>query len=146
MVLVIEDRGNTMRFRFKIQQYQTDAVESVARVFAGQPYSAGISYRRDVGEVHSISDMAVPVQMSMVRAAQRQPEPAVERYSEYHTFVHMETLMLFYKEHDGGKGGTQHTENGLFPRILGPFWYQSCTGYRYNYYICCYRRTRDCAL
>ena len=59
-----------MKFRFKIQQYQTDAVESVARVFTGQPYSSGVSYRRDVGEGHTITDMSVPVQMSMVRAAQ----------------------------------------------------------------------------
>ena len=27
-----------MKFRFKIQQYQNDAVDSVIRVFAGQPY------------------------------------------------------------------------------------------------------------
>lgn len=33
-----------MKFRFKIQQYQTDAVESVVRVFTGQPYSSGVSY------------------------------------------------------------------------------------------------------
>ena len=39
-----------MKFRFKIQQYQTDAVESVVRVFAGQPYSEKVSYRRDVGD------------------------------------------------------------------------------------------------
>ena len=26
-----------MKFKFKIQQYQTDAVEAVAGVFAGQP-------------------------------------------------------------------------------------------------------------
>ena len=58
-----------MRFRFKIQQYQTDAVESVARVFAGQPYSERVSYRRDIGETHSV-DIAGPVQLSMVRAAQ----------------------------------------------------------------------------
>ena len=38
-----------MKFRFKIQQYQTDAVESVARVFSGQPYSDGVSYIRDLG-------------------------------------------------------------------------------------------------
>lgn len=58
-----------MKFRFKIQQYQTDAVESVVRVFAGQPYSMGMSYRRDIGETHTV-DIAGPVQMSMVRAAQ----------------------------------------------------------------------------
>lgn len=58
-----------MRFRFKIQQYQTDAVESVARVFAGQPYSERVGYRRDIGETRSV-DIAGPVQLSMVRAAQ----------------------------------------------------------------------------
>lgn len=38
-----------MRFHFKIQQYQTEAVDSVVRIFDGQPYSSGISYRRDLG-------------------------------------------------------------------------------------------------
>ena len=40
-----------MKFRFKIQQYQTDAVNSVVRVFQGQPKKEGIQYRRDIGEV-----------------------------------------------------------------------------------------------
>lgn len=39
-----------MKFRFKIQQYQTDAVDSVVRVFNGQHYSDGVSYNRDLGE------------------------------------------------------------------------------------------------
>ena len=43
-----------MKFRFKIQQYQTDAVESVVRAFQGQPYSDGVSYRRDLGEVKPV--------------------------------------------------------------------------------------------
>ena len=43
-----------MKFRFKIQQYQTDAVESVVRAFKGQPYSDGVSYRRDLGEVKPV--------------------------------------------------------------------------------------------
>lgn len=43
-----------MKFRFKIQQYQTDAVDSVIRVFKGQPYSDGVSYRRDLGEVKPV--------------------------------------------------------------------------------------------
>ena len=29
-----------MKFSFKIQQYQTDAVEAVVRVFQGQPFNA----------------------------------------------------------------------------------------------------------
>ena len=39
-----------MKFNFKIQQYQTDAVEAVARVFAGQGFHDKIAYRRDVGD------------------------------------------------------------------------------------------------
>jgi type III restriction enzyme len=38
-----------MKFKFKIQPFQTDAVESVVRVFNGQPKQDRVSYRRDVG-------------------------------------------------------------------------------------------------
>jgi len=40
-----------MKFQFKIQQYQTDAVNSVVNIFAGQPYSDRVSYVRDLGIV-----------------------------------------------------------------------------------------------
>ena len=50
-----------MKFSFKIQQYQTDAVDAVARVFQGQPYSAGVSYLRDMGSLS-----AKPQQLSLV--------------------------------------------------------------------------------
>ena len=39
-----------MKFNFKIQQYQTDAVEAVARVFAGQGLHEKVGYRRDIGK------------------------------------------------------------------------------------------------
>lgn len=39
-----------MKFNFKIQQYQTDAVEAVARVFVGQGFNNSISYIRDLGK------------------------------------------------------------------------------------------------
>lgn len=38
-----------MKFKFTIQDYQTEAVNSVVKVFAGQPYQDKISYRRDIG-------------------------------------------------------------------------------------------------
>ncbi|MEN6622560.1 MAG: DEAD/DEAH box helicase family protein [Smithella sp.] len=38
-----------MKFQFKIQSYQTDAVNSVVDVFAGQPYQSGLQYTRDLG-------------------------------------------------------------------------------------------------
>ena len=39
-----------MKFKFKIQQYQTDAVESTVSVFAGQPSKSNKLYRRDLGK------------------------------------------------------------------------------------------------
>ena len=44
-----------MKFKFKIQQYQTDAVDSTVAVFAGQPNVQGFQYRRDVGETRKIT-------------------------------------------------------------------------------------------
>ena len=37
-----------MKFKFTIQPYQTEAVESVTQVFAGQHFASPLSYRRDV--------------------------------------------------------------------------------------------------
>lgn len=43
-----------MKFKFTIQQYQTDAVNSVVNVFKGQPKQGVVSYRRDVGKEYEI--------------------------------------------------------------------------------------------
>ena len=40
-----------MKLKFKKQQYQTNAVDSVADCFAGQPNTTGIKYRIDPGKV-----------------------------------------------------------------------------------------------
>lgn len=40
-----------MKFRFKIQKYQTDAVESIVNVFDGQPKQNNSTYTRDLGIV-----------------------------------------------------------------------------------------------
>ena len=39
-----------MKFNFKIQQYQTDAVDAVVKVFAGQGFHDRIQYIRDLGK------------------------------------------------------------------------------------------------
>ena len=39
-----------MKFNFKIQQYQTEAVDAVVRVFNGQPHYDKVSYIRDLGK------------------------------------------------------------------------------------------------
>ncbi|WP_322627346.1 DEAD/DEAH box helicase family protein [Aedoeadaptatus coxii] len=39
-----------MKFNFRIQDYQTQAVKAVVDCFRGQPYVDGIKYRRDVGD------------------------------------------------------------------------------------------------
>jgi type III restriction enzyme len=38
-----------MKFQFKVQQYQTDAVDAVVDCFSGQPRHDGLSYRIDPG-------------------------------------------------------------------------------------------------
>ena len=40
-----------MKFKFTIQPYQTEAVDSVVGVFSGQPYNDRFTYRRDAGRV-----------------------------------------------------------------------------------------------
>lgn len=39
-----------MKFNFKIQQYQTDAVDAVVQVFNGQRYQSSLTYVRDLGK------------------------------------------------------------------------------------------------
>ena len=41
-----------MKFKFKIQQYQTEAVEQTVNVFAGQPSKTNAQYRRDLGKTN----------------------------------------------------------------------------------------------
>ena len=40
-----------MKFNFKVQQYQTDAVEAVASVFVGQGFHEKTGYLRDLGKI-----------------------------------------------------------------------------------------------
>lgn len=40
-----------MKLQFKVQQYQTDAVDAVVETLAGQPKHDGISYRVDPGRM-----------------------------------------------------------------------------------------------
>ena len=73
-----------MKFKFKIQQYQTDAVEAVAEVFAGQPkrtakYTIDQGTRRDksqdfaqftVGERNAEVELRLDTLLENIRAAQ----------------------------------------------------------------------------
>ncbi|MDE6047630.1 MAG: DEAD/DEAH box helicase family protein, partial [Anaeroplasmataceae bacterium] len=43
-----------MKFKFKIQQYQTDAVDAITKVFKGQPYKSSFDYSIDRGNVEKI--------------------------------------------------------------------------------------------
>lgn len=43
-----------MKFNFKIQSYQTDAVESTINIFNGQGHYKSVGYRRDLGKTQDI--------------------------------------------------------------------------------------------
>lgn len=44
-----------MKLKFKVQPYQTNAVEAVVDCFAGQPFNAGVNFRIDPGSKKQIS-------------------------------------------------------------------------------------------
>lgn len=50
-----------MKFNFKIQDYQTDAVDAVVDCFEGQIYSDGLTYRRDLGDFLDTSGIQASV-------------------------------------------------------------------------------------
>lgn len=60
-----------MKFNFKIQQYQTDAVNAVVQVFAGQGYHDKIRYIRDLGKKRSD-----PVYQTILAGSDEDPELA----------------------------------------------------------------------
>ncbi|KDN11156.1 type III restriction-modification system endonuclease [Gilliamella sp. Imp1-1] len=47
-----------MKFNFKIQQYQTDAVNAVVQVFNGQGYQNSLRYVRDLGNTPTQAEMS----------------------------------------------------------------------------------------
>lgn len=56
-----------MKLQFKVQQYQTEAVDAVVETFAGQPKHDGISYRIDPG-------MARPVTAPLLFETEERPD------------------------------------------------------------------------
>lgn len=52
-----------MKFNFKIQQYQTDAVDAVVKAFQGQGYHDRISYIRDAGKRQANQQMRLNIEM-----------------------------------------------------------------------------------
>ena len=48
-----------MKFKFKIQQYQTEAVKAIADVFEGQPYREHAKYTIDMGVVEQRAQMSL---------------------------------------------------------------------------------------
>ncbi len=45
-----------MKFQFKIQPFQTEAADSIVRVFAGQPNTGMSKYRRDIGSEKRLTE------------------------------------------------------------------------------------------
>jgi len=60
-----------MKLKFKVQPYQTHAVDALADCFAGQPKSSGVSYRIDPG-----AKPAAPVAPRQAPLAGLEPAPA----------------------------------------------------------------------
>lgn len=68
-----------MKLNFKIQQYQTDAVDSVVRVFKGQPYADPVNHRRDSGKANSLNSY---VQMSFDDVLEQEQTAFADDYDD----------------------------------------------------------------
>ena len=85
-----------MKFQFKIQAFQTEAAESVVRVFAGQRHVGVSKYRRDIGSEKKLSEEErlgrreqMPILYSALSDAEKQ---AIEE--EYETAYRNESVQL----------------------------------------------------
>ena len=52
-----------MKLKFKIQQYQTDAVQSVVDVFKGQPNQANLTYKMDKGKLYVVDSKSQHIKL-----------------------------------------------------------------------------------
>lgn len=59
--------NDEMKFNFTIQSYQSDAVDSVIRVFKGQPFSDPVSYIRDLGKTEMVAQEQLTLSQSLYR-------------------------------------------------------------------------------
>ena len=89
-----------MKFQFTIQAFQTEAAESVVRVFAGQPHVGTSKYRRDIGSEKKLSDVErlerrgyFPIMYSALSDEEKQ---AIEE--EYETAYRNENVQLSREE------------------------------------------------
>ena len=89
-----------MKFRFKIQPFQTEAAESVVRAFTGQP-NVGLSpYRRDIGSEKNLTEserLERQGSMPLLHSALSEEEKQVIE-SEYETAYRNEPLQLSPEE------------------------------------------------
>lgn len=65
-----------MKLQFKVQQYQTDAVDAVVDCFAGQPRGEGVSYRIDPGRPADSAQPALEFSESGLRNSEILLSPA----------------------------------------------------------------------
>src|ERR1700680_2244809 len=69
-----------MKFKFKQQPFQTEAVSAIVDCFAGQPFDSGVTYRIDPGKVNP----ATPTGQMLIAEAQRaQTEQAGLKNNEF---------------------------------------------------------------
>jgi len=79
-----------LKFQFKIQQYQTDAVNSVVNIYSGQPFTERISYVRDLGIVKKARN----TQASFFTASEPPENEAAIGFENASLSLNLEQLLL----------------------------------------------------
>ncbi len=82
-----------MKFNFKIQPYQTEAVESIVSVFAGQDVCSSVEYIRDLGKIEKA--IVQPLESSLFAA---EPTVAYRKADEYGEVIDLDDTAGFKNE------------------------------------------------
>lgn len=105
-----------MKLKFKVQPYQTHAVDAFADCFAGQPKSSGVSYRVDPG-AKPVAPVA-PQQIDLLGAKTPEPTEAGFRNAE---------LVLNASQLLGNVQGVQRRQNLPLSAALASDKHTGCT-------------------
>mgnify|MGYP002619358934 CR=1 FL=1 len=102
-----------MKLKFKIQQYQTDAVESVVDVFKGQPNQASLEYKMDKGKLYVVDSKTHNIKLVQTNLLQQDDYGIGYKNNR----IAIDSLALLDNTHQVQTENNIHLDNELCQRL-----------------------------
>lgn len=102
-----------MKLKFKIQQYQSDAIESVVDVFKGQPNQANLEYKMDKGKLYVVDSKTHNIKLVQTNLLQQGDYGIGYKNNR----IAIDTLALFDNIHQVQTENNIHLDNELCQRL-----------------------------